>query len=178
MGPRHGAAHHQKDQPVTDFTEPPSGDGSDVVSVRYAPLRARESGRFLPDHTAEKRAAVRTDYEMSSLTIDAICEKHAISHSTLHEWARNEGWVRRRPRTIDPNDLLTRMLGLLDRQMTELEIGMNNGASQASMLSKLVTTLDKVLQLKERTVEKPRSSKRVETLRAQIIERIRELNGN
>jgi hypothetical protein len=140
--------------------------------------RSRDaSGRFASEHGAEVQARVRVDYELSPLTVEEISERHKVSETTIYEWARDGCWVRRRPRRIDPTDLVSRMLGLLDRQMTELETAMNNGATEVAMLSKLVTTLDKVLLLKERIVrDKPRSSKRVDELRAKIAERIGELN--
>jgi hypothetical protein len=136
-----------------------------------------ECGRFLPHYEAELRLRVRQDYELSSMTVDEISEAHQVSQTMIYKWAADEKWVRRRPRKVDPNDLLSRMLGLLDRQMTELETAMNSGAAEAAMLAKLVTTLDKVLLIKERALhDRPRSSKRVEELRAKIAERIVELN--
>ncbi len=70
-----------------------------------------------------------------------------------------------------------RLLGLLSGQIAELEAVMKNGGTEVAMLAKLVTTLDRVLALKGRAMaDKPRSSKRVEELRAKIAERIGELN--
>lgn len=84
----------------------------------------------------------------------------------------------RQPHRVDPHDLVGRMLALLDGQIAELEVAMTTGATEVAMLAKLVATLDKVLVLKERVArtEPPRSSKRVEELRAKIAERIVELN--
>lgn len=135
------------------------------------------SGRFAPVYSADKHAAVRTAYETTPDTLEEIGDKQGVGVSTIHDWAKQEGWVRRRPRHVDPNDLVGRMLYLLDRQMSELETAMNNGAAEVALLAKLVTTLDKVLLLKDRALrEPPRSSKRVEELRAKIVERIVELN--
>ena len=136
------------------------------------------SGRYAAQYDGELRLRVRHDYEMTDETVEAISDKHKITRSTVHQWAHDECWVRRRPRQIDPNDLLSRMLGLLDTQMAGLESAMNKGATEVAMLAKLVTTLDKVLLLRERTAvtERPRSSKRAEELRAKIAERISELN--
>jgi hypothetical protein len=135
-------------------------------------------GRFLPQYSPELRLRVRHDYELTDLTIEAVADKSKIAESTVLQWAQDECWVRRRPHRIDPNDLLSRMLALLDRQMIELEAAVNKGATEVAMLSKIVTTLDKVLLVKERTAgeDRPRSSKRVEELRAKIAERINELN--
>ena len=134
-------------------------------------------GRFVAMHTSHERALVRTDYETSAATVEELGVRHGVAKSTIQEWARDEHWIRRRPHSVDPNDLLARMLGLLDRQMMQLETAMNTGTTESAILAKLVTTLDKVLVLKGKTAsDKPRSSKRVQELRAQIAERIGELN--
>jgi hypothetical protein len=132
----------------------------------------------LPEYSVDVRLRVRRDYELTDLTVDVIGERHEVPESTVQQWAQDECWVRRRPRRIDPNDLLNRMLALLERQMIELEAAVNKGATEVGTLSKIATTLDKVLLVKERTAEtdRPRSSKRVEELRAKIAERINELN--
>lgn len=136
-----------------------------------------ESGRFATVHTPEVHLAVRIDYEMSELTVPQISDKHGVAETTIYQWAQDECWVRRRPRKVDPNDLVSRLLGLLDRQIADLERVVKNRGTEVTMLSKLVTTLDRVLALKERPVaEKPKPSKRVQELRAQIAERIGELN--
>jgi hypothetical protein len=83
----------------------------------------------------------------------------------------------RLPRRIDPNDLLGRMLNLLDVQIADLETVMKNGATEVAMLSRLVATLDRVLALKARSAmpdKKP--SMRIATLRAKIADRLAELN--
>jgi hypothetical protein len=136
------------------------------------------SGRYAPQHSVETRRSARHDYELTDMTIEAIADKHGVWASTINEWARDDCWVRRRPRRIDPNDLLSRMLGLLDVQMTKMESAVNGGELEVAMLAKVVTTLDKVLLVKERTAaaEPPKSSKRADELRAMIAERIRELN--
>lgn len=135
------------------------------------------AGRFARSYPPEVRAAVRVDYESSPMRVQDIGDKHAVPNSTIYGWVADEEWIRRRPPVIDPNDLLGRALGLLDRQMVELEIAMNNGAAEVAMLAKLVVTLDRVLMLKGRsTPDKPRSSKRAQELRAKIAERIGELN--
>lgn len=141
-----------------------------------AQRRRDASGRFARQYDAKVRLAVQHDYEESDRTVECIARDHHIATSTVHDWAGCGGWMRRLPPRVDPDDLLGRMLGLLDRQMTELETSMTNGATEVAMLAKLVTTLDKVLVLKERSSSKPRSSKRVDELRAKIAERISELN--
>ena len=83
----------------------------------------------------------------------------------------------RQPHRIDPNDLVGRMLGLLDGQIADLETAMNTGATEVAMLAKLVTTLDRVIALRDRTVKAEAApSRRVLTLRGKIADRLAELN--
>jgi hypothetical protein len=137
------------------------------------------SGRYLAEHDAEFWLDVRFDYERSPLTIERMSEKHLVAESTIQERARDERWVRRKPRRIDPNDLVTRMLDLLDRQIENMEEQVKKGTTEVAMLTKLVGTLDKVLMLKQRNAAEDTvdSTKEADELRARIAERIRELNG-
>ncbi|MEO6014120.1 MAG: hypothetical protein ABIQ30_11135 [Devosia sp.] len=135
------------------------------------------NGDFAVRHDAAKRAAVRVDYEGDELTLREIASKHDIAGSTLHEWVRIGRWRMRQPRRIDPNDLVAKMLILLDRQIADLETALTNGTNEVAMLAKLVTTLDRVLVLKDRTTKAAAPpSRRVQTLRSKIAERLAELN--
>ncbi len=134
-------------------------------------------GHIAAPYDAAKRAAVREDYEAPLLTRREIIDKHGVVASTIQQWARAECWQMRQPHRIDPNDLVGRMLGLLDRQIADLETAMMNGATEVAMLSKLVTTLDRVIALKDRTGKAQASpSRRVQTLRTRIADRLAELN--
>ena len=135
-------------------------------------------GHFVPLYDAAFRARVRTDYETSNLLLREITEKYRISATTIQDWVQAEGWVMRQPHHgVDPNNLVSRMLGLLDKQIAELEIVMKNGTPEVAMLSKLVTTLDRVLALKERSAKVEKEpSRRVLTLRTKIADRLAELN--
>jgi hypothetical protein len=142
-------------------------------------LAARnEYGQFVRRYDAAFRARVRHDYETSDLLLREITEKYEISATTIQDWVHAEGWVMRQPHHgVDPNNLVSRMLGLLDKQIAELEIVMKNGATEVAMLSKLVRTLDRVLALKERSAKADaRPSMRVATLRSKVAERLAELN--
>jgi hypothetical protein len=147
---------------MTDDATPPRGD----------------YGHFAPVYDFEFRQRVRIDYEAPVLTLREISLKHRIAASTIQQWARAEGWTMRQPHRVDPNNLVGRMLALLDGQIADLETAMMNGATEVAMLSKLVTTLDRVLALKELAakIEAP-PSKKVQTLRSKIAERLAELNG-
>jgi hypothetical protein len=140
--------------------------------------RARDArGRFVRTHSPQKRAAVRSDYENTSIHVEQLSIDHDVPAQTIYSWISAENWVRRRPRVIDTSDLLGRMLGLLERQTNELESAVNKGTSEVAVLAKLVTTLDKVLLLKERTARmQVLPSRRVLTLRGKIADRLIELN--
>jgi transposase-like protein len=134
-------------------------------------------GHFVSPYNAEFKARVRADYENPDVLLREITENQGISASTLQQWVRAGGWEMRQPHRIDPNNLVGRMLVLLDGQIADLEIVMKNGATEVAMLSKLVTTLDRVLALKERSAQtQKRPSMRVATLRTKIADRLAELN--
>lgn len=140
-------------------------------------LKRNAIGHFVSPYDASKRAAVREDYEAGVLTMKEILLNHGVAGSTIQQWARAECWTMRRPHRVDPNDLVGRMLVLLDGQIADLETVMNNGATEVAMLSKLVVTLDRVLALKDRSAGAQKApSMRVATLRAKIADRLAELN--
>jgi uncharacterized protein YjcR len=142
--------------------------------------RRDANGRFASEVWADPEA-VRVDYEAGLLTINEVAIKHAISASKLHRWVVQYGWTPRAPHRIDPNDLIMRMFSALDAQMRDLETTMKDAdGSHAGMLAKLVTTLDKLIEIKDAEARKGRkrsqASKEVTELRAKIAERIAELN--
>ena len=71
-------------------------------------------GRFASLHDAAFRTRVRADYESSGLILSEIRQKHGVAGATIQQWARAGGWKMRQPRRVDPNDLVARMLDLLD----------------------------------------------------------------
>ncbi len=134
-------------------------------------------GHFVPLYDAAFRQRVRVDYEADTLLLREITQKYRISANTVQQWARAGDWKMRQPHGIDPNDLLGRMLGLLDQQLADLETAMINGAPEIAMLSKLVVTLDRVIALKDRTTKTQAApSRRILTLRNKIADRLAELN--
>jgi hypothetical protein len=142
--------------------------------------RDAATGRFTT-RIAINIEAVRFDYESDELSIVDVAIRHDVSVSTLHRLVVQNGWRPRAPHRIDPNDLIMRMFAALDAQMRDLESTMTNAAgSHAGMLIKLVSTLDKLIEIKDAEARKhhdgKRPSRKVVELRAQIAERIAELN--
>ena len=140
------------------------------------------NGRFAsPSGVDVDVDAVRADYEANLHSIAEVAIRHGISASALQRLAIRQGWTPRIPHRVDPNDLLMRMFAALDAQMRDLETTMTDrGTSQAAMLSKLVTTLDKLIEIKDAEAGKRRANKRpskvINDLRSKIADRIAELN--
>ncbi len=134
-------------------------------------------GHFASPYDAAFRARVRADYEGPDLLLREITQKHGIAANTVQHWMRAEGWTMRQPHRVEPSDLVVRMLAVLDGQIADLEAVMSNGTTEVVMLHKLVTTLDRVLALKDKTARaQAPPSRRMITLRAKIAERLIELN--
>jgi hypothetical protein len=110
-----------------------------------------------------------------------VAIKHRVSASTIHRLVVQYGWTPRAPHRIDPNDLIMRMFAALDAQMRDLESTMTDtNTAQVGMLSKLVATLDRLIEIKEveasRNRRRSKPSAKVAELRSRIAERIAELN--
>lgn len=137
-------------------------------------------GRFA-GQVAVNLEALHADYAARELTNQDVAIKHRISASTLHRYVVTLGWTPRAPHRIDPNDLVMRMFTALEAQMQDLETTMTTaGGSHAAILSKLVSTLDKLIVIKDAEAQKRRSSTRsskvIEDLRSKIADRIAEFN--
>lgn len=146
------------------------------------PRQRSANGRFLKEPAAEQEQ-VRRDYEANQLPLPDVALKHGISLSAIHRMVVQNGWRPRAPHRIDPSDLIMRMFAALEMQMRELEtMEMKTQGAQAGVLAKLVSTLDKLIEIKDaesrRHKDGRRPSRHVKELRAQIAERIAELNGD
>lgn len=143
------------------------------------PRRRAANGRFAADAPADL-GAIRADYEAGVLSITDLCIRHSISASAVHRLVVTHGWKPRAPHRIDPGDLIMRMFALLDAQLRDLETTMREaGSADAAMLGKLVTTLDRLIVIKRAEMSRGAhtASKEITALRAQIAERIAELNA-
>jgi len=134
-------------------------------------------GRFVAD-TAADIGVVHRDYDDLTLTTNEVCIRNAISASTLHRLVRQYHWTPRAPHRIDPNDLVQRMLEMVEIQIADMETTMTQaGSAEATTLGKLVTTLDRLILIKNAQAKRPRTaSKEVRDLRAKLADRIAELN--
>lgn len=144
------------------------------------PRQRSANGRFLKEPAAEQEQ-VRRDYEANRLPLPDVALKHGISLSAIHRMVVQNGWRPRAPHRIDPSDLIMRMFAALEMQMRELEtMEMKTQGAQAGVLAKLVSTLDKLIEIKDAEAGKRRSSTRsskvIDELRAKLADRLAEFN--
>ena len=111
----------------------------------FDPERDRDGGAVPWDD-------VRFDYEAGRLTCNGIAHCYKLRRGQLDQRARANKWLRPdSPREIDRRLLVTRLLGLLERQRALVETEMDKGTRvESKVLSDLVRDLDKLMAL-ERT---------------------------
>jgi hypothetical protein len=146
------------------------------------PRRRDAIGRFRGEPAPDPEL-VRPDYEANVLSLPDVALKHGTNLTAIHRMAVRLGWRPRSPHRIDPADLINRMFAAIDTQMRELEVTqMKTQGAQAGVLAKLVSTLDKLIEIKDAEARRPkdqrRPSRQVVQLRAKIAERIAELNDD
>ena len=121
---------------------------------------------------------VRNEYEGRLFVPAMICKRHGISPAQLRYRREMEGWLSARARVVRQEDLVARMLKVLDKQVRRLEMAKDEPFDkQASVLSTQVKTLDKLIELgaAQRNVE-PASKLDIVDLRNKVIKRIEQFN--
>jgi hypothetical protein len=122
---------------------------------------------------------VRAIYETDLSTLNALCHHYGISREALLARAARNRWDDQR-RTNDDLKLLDRLMWAIERlidRMGQIELQDSDGSKEAAALGRLVTTLDKMIELRERKIAKPEvqpSAEMVE-LRKRIDRRLKEL---
>jgi hypothetical protein len=152
----------------------PAGRTVYLPSARSPAITQGADGRFVAARYDVE--AIRPDYE-GPVPLKEVAAKHRISVSTLNRLAILHGWRQRQPRRLDRNDMIARLFRLLDQHIRDLENAtMNDGTDQAAVLGRLVSTLDRLIAIKDaETAKRPtprRSSKAMIALRTQIADRI------
>lgn len=121
-------------------------------------------------------AAVRVEYEAGEELIKVIAARHGITQSQIDWRSRREAWVpRQRGARVDRGAIVGRLFRLLDRQTMAMEKMMSDEPDrEMAALGKLVTTLEKLIEIDERTARKAprRQSVDAEGLRRKLAERI------
>lgn len=131
-------------------------------------------------------SAVRADYEAGELSLGEIAGRHGVKDHHIRYRREREGWRVRLGRRTEPGALVGRMLGLLDRQIRELERRMKDhgtmetgpGAEKdVALLSNMARTLEKLLELDAagRAGRKGRLVPPIEDLREQLAKRLEAL---
>lgn len=117
---------------------------------------------------------IRVEYEGRHFLPAVICERHGITPAQLRYRREVEGWPSIRARVVRQEDLVARMLKVLDKQIRRLEAAVDEPIDkQANVLSMQAKTLDKLIELgaAQPNVEPP-TQKDMTDLRNKLAKRI------
>ena len=120
---------------------------------------------------------VAEDYRWGRLTIPAICRKHGVArHELLQRAARNK-WKTLRDAGTDREILIGMMLGVLEQQIGHLErIEMTqSGEKEVAVLGKLATTLEKLIDIEDRSKPRIGAGENMQEIRNKLAQRIENL---
>ena len=136
--------------------------------------------RQVNDIEGDELEELRSFYEGNVEPVKWICERHGIGRTALHKLVLRHGWRQRHPRRINRSDVIERLMRLLDQQIRQLEeTPANAGAGVATALSRLVNSLEKLIEMKRaeasRRPERRRRPKEISDIKARLIERIEQL---
>ena len=123
----------------------------------------------------------RTHYCNDTMTLNAICAQYGMSREELLAHAQSHRWDNAdRPRTSDDHKLLNRLFWGLEQviesvrtiDLTEMDAG-----KEAAALGRLVVTLDRMIEMRERKIAKPQAqqSREMVELRKRLGKRLEEL---
>jgi hypothetical protein len=131
----------------------------DIVPEREAPVRWD---------------VIREEYEGRHFLPAMICKRHGITPAQLRYRREVEGWPSIAARIVRREDLVARMLKVLDKQVRRLEMAVDEPIDkQANVLSIQVKTLDKLIEMgaAQRNVDPP-TKKDMTDLRNKLAKRI------
>ena len=123
--------------------------------------------------------AIREEYEGRQFLPAIICKRYGITLAQLRRRREVEGWLSMRARIVRRDDLVARMLRVLDKQIRRLEMAVDEPIDkQANVLSTQVKTLDKLIEMgaAKRNVEPP-TLKDVTDLRNKLAKRIEQFRN-
>ena len=91
---------------------------------------------------------VRAEYEERHFLPAVICQRHGITPAQLRYRREVEGWLSSRARVVRQDDLVARMLKVLDKQIRRLEGAVDLPIDkQANVLGAQVKVLDKLIEM-------------------------------
>jgi len=123
--------------------------------------------------------AIRAEYESRQFHPATICQRYGITLAQLRYRREMEGWLSARARIVRYDDLVARMLKVLDKQVRQLEMATDEPIDrQARVLSLEVRTLDALLEMgaAQRNAE-PASKKDMTDLRNKLAKRIEQFRN-
>jgi hypothetical protein len=122
---------------------------------------------------------VRAEYEGRQFVPAVICKRHGITLAQLRYRREVEGWLSARARIVRHDDLVARMLKVLDKQIKRLKMAMDEPIDkQANVLSTQVKRLEKLIEMgAARPNAEPASKKDEEDLRNKLAKRIEQFRN-
>lgn len=132
----------------------------------------------MTDETAPDLATLKLDYEAQIVSIEALAARYGISRRNLYALVHTHHWRQRRPRRVDRDSLVERLLRLIEAQVLKLEFAMDDPETdESAVLVKLATTLDRLISLKADVRPKRRqaTTKTMTALRDKVARRIAQL---
>lgn len=111
--------------------------------------------------------AIRSDYESATLTLNTICQNHALSLRELLARAKTSGWRRDGADAIDRRILINKLLGLLERQIEQLDVSTVTPTSDkdVAVLNKLAASLEKLIAMEKAETSGTRADEETDEVR-------------
>lgn len=124
--------------------------------------------------------AVRADYAQPQMRVAVILEKHGISQRQFYVQRQKLGWPLRNPRSgVGRDDLVSRLFGLLERQIARLERDMPESTDkEVAILGNLTRNLEKLVELDKKQKDQSadaQSRADIDHLRQRLSRRIGQL---
>jgi hypothetical protein len=121
--------------------------------------------------------AVRADFESEELTEAGICSKYGVRRDELWRRARTNRWrTVHREGGLDRLILIRQLFGVLERHIRKLEeTEMTEvGEKETTVLGKLVSTMDKLIEIEGRAGRGngPEETREMEDIRNKLARRI------
>lgn len=124
-------------------------------------------------------AMIREEYEGRLFLPEVICRRHGITPAQLRYRREMEGWLSIRARPPRQDELVARMLKVLDKHIRQLEAAVDEPIDKrAKMLSQGVSALDKLIKLgAAKPNAEPPSRKDEADLRARPVKRMKQFEA-
>lgn len=117
---------------------------------------------------------VAIDYCYPHLTIAALCRKHRITRGELMLRAARHKWKTLRADDTDRLILIWMLFGVMERQIGHLEETemTPSGEKEAAVLGKLATTLEKLIDIEDKSKAPAGTGENMQELRNKLAQRI------